>query len=64
MGVVLAVNGEAVGGRNMSDVCALNRPQKRCFMMSYHVGLRFASFVYSKRSYSQMVNVMLNCLVQ
>ena len=33
VGVVLAVNGEAVEGRNniMSNNCVLNRSQKRCF---------------------------------
>ena len=29
---VVAVNVKAVEGRNMSNVCALNRSQKRCFM--------------------------------
>ena len=31
VGVVLAVNGEAVEGRNNSNNCVLNRSQKRCF---------------------------------
>ena len=39
VGVVLAMNGELMEGRNMSDVCAFNQP--RCFMMSYHVLLPF-----------------------
>ena len=33
MRVVLAVNVEAVEGRNLSNVCALNRSQKPCFIM-------------------------------
>ena len=37
VGVVLAVNVEAVEGRNTSSVCALNRSQKRCFMIFYYV---------------------------
>ena len=37
VGVVLAVNVEAVEGRNTSSVCALNRSQKRGFMMFYYV---------------------------
>ena len=41
MGVVLAVNVEAVEGSNMSNVCALNRSQKRCLMMFYYVLNRF-----------------------
>ena len=41
MGVVLAVNVKAVVGRNPSNVSALNRSQKRCFMMVYYVLLRF-----------------------
>ena len=36
MDVVLAVNVEAVKGRNMSNVCAHNRSQKRRFMMLYY----------------------------
>ena len=35
VGVVLAVNGEAVESRNMSNDCALNRSQKRCFITFY-----------------------------
>ena len=34
VGVVLAVNGKAVEGRNMSNFCALDRSQKRCFTVS------------------------------
>ena len=41
MGVVLAVNVKAVGGGNMSNVCALNRSQKRCFIMLDSVLHRF-----------------------
>ena len=38
----LAVNIKVVEGRNMSNVCALNRSQKQCFMMFYSI-----SSVYS-----------------
>ena len=41
VGVVLAVNGEAVEGRNTSNDCALNRSQKRSFMKFYYVLHRF-----------------------
>ena len=36
-GVVLALNGEALEGRNMNDDCALNRSQKRCFITFYSI---------------------------
>ena len=42
MGVVLAVNVEAVEGRNISNVCALNQSHKQCFLMFYSI-----LFVYS-----------------
>ena len=32
VGVVLTVNVKAVEGRNTSNICALNRSQKGCFM--------------------------------
>ena len=35
MGVVLAVNGEAVDSRNTSNDCGLNRFQKRCFILGF-----------------------------
>ena len=41
MGVVFAVNGEAVEGRNTSNDCALNRSQKRSFTKFYYVLHRF-----------------------
>ena len=41
MGVALAVNGEALEGRTktMSNGCALNRPQKRCFTPFYFISM-------------------------
>ena len=41
VGVVLAVNVEAVEGRHVSNVCALNPSQKQCLMMFYYVLLCF-----------------------
>ena len=41
LGVVLAVTVKVVEGRNMSNVYALNRSQKRCFMMFYYVLFHF-----------------------
>ena len=48
MGEVLAVNREAVEGRNASNDCALNRSHKRRFTTLYLYTFTF---------------VMLNCLV-
>ena len=42
LSVVLAVKVEAVEGRNESNVYALNRSRKQCFVMLYYV-----LFVYS-----------------
>ena len=50
MGVVLAVKVEAVESRNMRNDCALNRSQKRCFMLFY-------------RFYLYTLAVVLNCLL-
>ena len=55
MGVVLAVNVEAVESRNMSNVCALNRFQKRCF---YGVLLRSTPFYLYTLTF-----VALKCLL-
>lgn len=35
MDTVLAVNGEAVAGRNMGNYCAVNKSQKRCYTTFY-----------------------------
>ena len=42
-GVVLAMNGETVEGRNMSSDCVLNRSHKRCVTIFY---LRFTPFYF------------------
>ena len=48
---VLAVNGKAVTGRNISNDRALNRSQKQCFTMFYSVLFHLYTFTF----------VMLNC---
>ena len=56
VGVVLAVNVDSVEGRNISNICALSRSQKRCFMF-YDVLLRFTLFYLYTLKYA-----VLNCL--
>ena len=56
VGVVLVVNVEAVEGRNISNICAPNRSQQRCFMF-YDVLLRFTLFYLYTLKYA-----VLNCL--
>ena len=51
MGIVLAVNVEAMEGRTMSNNCALSQSQKRCFMLFY----RFYLYI--------LAVVVLNCLL-
>ena len=46
VGVVLAVNVEAVEGRNTGNVWALNRSQKRCFVLFDYVLLCFIFYSY------------------
>ena len=41
VGIALAVNVKAAESRNMSNVYALNRSQKRSFMRFYYVLLHF-----------------------
>ena len=53
VGVVLAVNAQAVEGRNVSNDCALNRYQKRCFSTFYSI--LFYSYT--------LTFVMLICLI-
>ena len=48
VGVVLAVNGETLEGRDVSDVCALNRSQTRCFTMFYSVLFHFYTLTFAK----------------
>ena len=38
----LVVNGETVEGRDISNDCAFNRSQERCFTMFYSVLLRLS----------------------
>ena len=55
VGVVLAVNVQAMESRNMSNVFALNRSQERCFMMFYYGFTPF--YLYT------LTFVVLHCLL-
>ena len=56
MGVALAVNVEAMEGRNRSNDSAHNQSQKRCFMLLFF--LRFTRFYLYTLAF-----VLLICLI-